>query len=118
MATSTASVSGLPSGLDTATIIEQLMSVEAEPQNRLKTTLTTEQTNASYLQAINTKVAALMTQAKDLAAGTGWNALPASSSSPPVAVTPTGGVASGSFSFSVDQTAAAHRLTFNGTSAG
>ncbi len=118
MATSTASVSGLSSGLDTASIIEQLMAVESEPQNRLKTTLTTEQSNVSYLQAINTKVAALLTQAKDLSSGKGFNALTATSSSTAVAASTTGGVASGSFSFSVDQTAAAHRLTFNSTAAG
>ena len=37
-----ASVSGLASGLDTATIIDQLMQLEAAPQTRLKSRVTTE----------------------------------------------------------------------------
>src|SRR4051794_12513322 len=114
---STASVSGLASGLDTATIIEQLMTVEAAPQTRLKTNLSTEKNNLASLQAPNTKAAALMAQAKDLAAGSGWNALTATSSSAAVSLTTTGGTAAGSFTFTVDQTASAHRLTFASTAA-
>jgi flagellar hook-associated protein 2 len=117
MASSTASVSGLASGLDTASIIDSLMTVEAAPQTRLKTNLTTEQTNLSSLQALNAKAAALVDQAKELAAGTGWNALTATSSSTAVALTTTGGTAAGSFTFTVNQTATAHRLTFSSTAA-
>ena len=36
MATSTQSISGLSSGIDTATIIDQLMSIERQPQTRLR----------------------------------------------------------------------------------
>jgi flagellar hook-associated protein 2 len=114
----TASISGLVSGLDTASIIDQLMQLEAVPQDKLKTNLTTEQTKLKNLQALNAKVAALTTQAQALAAGTGWGALTATSSSTAVAVTTTTGTASGSFTFTVGQTAAAHRLTFAGTAAG
>jgi flagellar hook-associated protein 2 len=117
MASSTASVSGLASGLDTASIIDSLMTVEAAPQTRLKTNLTTEQTNLSSLQALNAKAAALVDQAKELAAGTGWNALTATSSNTAVALTTTGGTAAGSFTFTVNQTATAHRLTFSSTAA-
>ena len=108
----TASVSGLASGLDTSTIIDQLMQVEAAPQARLKTNLTAEQSSVSLLQSLNTKAAALVSQAQELAAGTGWNALTATSSSTAVALTTTGGTAGGSFAFTVDRTATAHRLTF------
>jgi flagellar hook-associated protein 2 len=114
----TASVSGLSSGLDTAGIIDQLMQLESVPQTRLKNTLTTEQARISSLQAINTKVAALLTQARDLASPTAWTALTATSSSTAVAVATTGGTTQGTFSFTVDQTAAAHRLTFASTANG
>ena len=114
----TASVSGLSSGLDTASIIEQLMQLEAAPQTRLKTSLTTEQAKVTSLQGLNTKVAALLTQARDLASGTAWSALTATSSSTAVAVSTTGGTTQGTFSVTVDQTAAAHRLTFASTATG
>ena len=114
----TASVSGLVSGLDTATIIDQLMQLEAVPQNKLKSNLSVEQTNLKYLQAINAKVAALTTQAQALATPSGWGALTATSSNAAVTVSTTTGTASGTFTFSVGQTAVAHRLTFASTAAG
>jgi flagellar hook-associated protein 2 len=114
----TASISGLVSGLDTASIIDQLMQLETVPQNKLKTNLGIEQTKLKNLQALNAKVAALTTQAQALAAGTGWGALTATSSSTAVSVSTTTGTASGSFTFTVGQTAAAHRLTFASTAAG
>lgn len=118
MASASASISGLSSGLDTATIIEQLMSIEAAPQNRLKSSLTAEQSKVSSLQAINTKVAALAAQAKDLASPTSWNALTATSSSTAIAVSTSTGTTSGTFGFTVGQTAVAHRLTFANAAAG
>jgi flagellar hook-associated protein 2 len=118
MASASASISGLSSGLDTATIIEQLMSIEAAPQNRLKSSLTAEQSKVSSLQAINTKVAALAAQAKDLASPTSWNALTATSSSTAIAVSTSTGTTSGTFGFTVGQTAVAHRLTFATAAAG
>lgn len=113
----TASISGLVSGLDTATIIDQLMQLEAVPQNNLKTDLSAEQSKVKNLQTLNAKVAALTTQARSLATATGWGALMATSSSTAVTVTATSGTASGLFSFTVDQTAAAHRLSFSTTAA-
>ncbi|MEA2184985.1 MAG: Flagellar hook-associated protein 2 N-terminus [Solirubrobacteraceae bacterium] len=38
--TSTQSVSGLSSGIDTATIVDQLMAIERQPQTRLKSQVT------------------------------------------------------------------------------
>ena len=54
---STSSISGLASGLDTATIIDQLMQLEAVPQTRLKTQQTTEKTVLTALQSLNTDAA-------------------------------------------------------------
>jgi flagellar hook-associated protein 2 len=108
-----ASISGLASGLDTATIISQLMQLEALPQAKLKTNLGVEQNVLKNLQTLNAKVAALTTQARDLADGSGFGALTATSSSQAVTVTATTGTVGGSFSFTVDRLASAHRLTFD-----
>ncbi len=114
----TASISGLVSGLDTASIIDQLMQLETVPQDKLKSNLSTEQTTLKNLQALNAKVAALTSQAQALAAGTGWGSLTATSSSAAVTVKTTTGTTSGSFTLTVGQTATAHSLTFAATAAG
>src|SRR6476646_3751818 len=106
----TTSVSGLVSGLDTATIINQLMSIEAQSQTRLKTRLTQQQSTVKSLQDLNAKIAALGTTAKDLAAGNTLAPLKATSSSTAVVATATTGTAAGSFDVTVVQTAAAHKL--------
>lgn len=119
------SISGLVSGLDTATIINQLITLEAAPQTRLKKQLTTETSVKTALQTLNTQVAALATQAKELAKPGAWQALTVTSSSTAVAASATattgsagsGNVSAGSFSFTVDQVASAHRLTFVSTAA-
>ena len=113
-----ASISGLASGLDTATIISQLMQLEAIPQAKLKTSLSTEQNTLKTLQMLNGKVAALTTQAQALASGTGWSAVTATSSSDKVTLKTTGGTIGGSFTFTVDQVAAAHRVTLDNLAAG
>ena len=60
------SVDGLVSGMDTTSIISQLMSVEAGPQNALKTKLSATQTNASAYRTVNTTFLAI-TAAADTA---------------------------------------------------
>ena len=75
-----ASISGLASGLDTATIISQLMQLEAIPQNRLKTQVTTHESAITKLQDLNTKIAALFTKAEALSKAAGWSPLTATSS--------------------------------------
>lgn len=115
-------ISGLVSGLDTATIVNQLITLEAAPQTRLKKQLSTENSVKTALQALNTQVAALATQAKDLAKPGAWQALTVTSSSTAVAAsasttTGAGNVSAGTFSFTVDQVASAHRLTFASTAA-
>ena len=74
------SVSGLISGLDTSSIITQLMQVEAEPQTALKTTLTNTQSAITSYQDLNTKFKALLTRPnadlyKPFLWGTGQNLL-------------------------------------------
>ncbi len=108
----TANVSGLVSGLDTATIISQLMQVEAVTQTRLKTRVTTEQSTVKSLQDLNSKLAALATAAAKLGKPGGWNPLSVTSSSDKVSVAAGSAAMSGSVSFTFGRLAEAHSLSF------
>lgn len=107
-----ASISGLASGLDTETIINQLMQLEAAPQTQLKNNLSSERSSLTFLQNINAKVASLTIRAGDLAKASAWASLTATSSSDKVSVAATDGATTGTFSFTVVQTATAHQLSF------
>ncbi|RNL78252.1 flagellar filament capping protein FliD [Nocardioides marmorisolisilvae] len=115
--TGTTSVSGLVSGLDTSSIISQLMQVEAQTQTNLKSKVTTEQSNVKSLQDLNSAFAALATQAATLAKPTSWNPVSATSSSTLVGVTAGPAATTGQLSFTVGNVATAHQLRFTGTAA-
>ncbi|WP_182525745.1 flagellar filament capping protein FliD [Nocardioides dongkuii] len=107
-----ATISGLASGLDTSTIINQLMQLEAVPQDRLKTRVSTEKSVLTTLQNLNAKVAALATKAADLAKPAAWSPLTATSSNAAVTIT-TGPTASpGSLSATVTSVARSHQLGY------
>jgi flagellar hook-associated protein 2 len=72
MATSTQSISGLSSGIDTATIIDQLMSIERQPQTRLKTQVTLSAARKTALSDIQTRLKNLQLAAQDLKSVTLW----------------------------------------------
>ncbi|MDQ4008773.1 MAG: flagellar filament capping protein FliD [Actinomycetota bacterium] len=107
-----ASIGGLVSGLDTASIISQLMQVEATPQTLLKNKVSTEKTSLSSLQALNAKLLTVATKANDLAKVANWAPFTATSSSDKVTATVTSGATASSISFEVRQTATARQLTF------
>jgi flagellar hook-associated protein 2 len=109
---SSASISGLVSGLDTATIIEQLMQLEAAPQSRLKTRVQTEQTGVNALQSLNTKTAALAKKAADLAKASTWQVATATSSNSAVSVTTSTGVSPTRLQVTVTSVAKTHQLGF------
>jgi flagellar hook-associated protein 2 len=71
----TSSISGLASGLDTATIITQLMQLEAIPQSRLKTQQSTQKTALTALQSLNTDLVSLASKAEALAKPATWQTL-------------------------------------------
>ena len=100
-------VDGLVSGLDTTTIISQLMSIERAPQDRLKTSLTAQQADVTAYQAIHTKMATLQAAADKLALASTWTQGKATSSSIAVTATAGTGAVSGSVTFSVTALAAA-----------
>lgn len=111
----TSSVGGLASGLDTATVINQFMAIEARTQTNLKSDVTAEQAKIAALQKVNTALQALSTAAKDMTGVTGtasWATLKATSSNTAVSVTATSGAAPGGFTVTVGQTALRHQVAF------
>ncbi len=106
------SVSGLVSGLDTATIISQLMQVESISQTRIKSQMATEQSNVKSLQDLNSKLAALATSAEKVGKLTGWNPVTTTSSSDQVTVSGGPSATLGPVSFTVGRLAQAHALAF------
>lgn len=112
MATSTSSISGLASGLDTATIVTQLMTLEAAPQTRLKTQQTKEKSTNTALQALNSSMAALATSAAALAKTTGWQTVKGTSTNTGVSVTSGAGATAGSFDLKVTSLASRSQAAF------
>ncbi len=98
-------IDGLVSGLDTTTLINNLMSVEAGPQTLLKTKQSDTQTLIAALQALNTKVASLGTAATAASTATSWGALTATSSATSVTATATTSASATQVSFTVDKLA-------------
>lgn len=117
-----ASVSGLVSGLDTSTIISQLMQVEAQTQTKLKSKVSTEQSTVKSLQDLNSAFAALATSAAALAKATAWNPVSVTATvngaaSTLVSATAGTNAVAGPLTFTVGHTALSHRLTFTDTAA-
>jgi flagellar hook-associated protein 2 len=68
----TQSVAGLSSGIDTTAIITQLMAIETQPQNRLKTQLTISDARKQVLSDIQTRLKNLQLAAQDLKSAGLW----------------------------------------------
>jgi flagellar hook-associated protein 2 len=111
------SIGGLVSGLDTASIISQLMQLEARPQTMLKSKVSTEQKVVTALQALNTKLASIATKAAELAKATAWSPSKATSSNEKVGVTADPGATPGQLSFTVDSVASSARVSYATTGA-
>src|SRR2546421_415299 len=60
---STQNISGLASGIDTSTIIDQLMAIERQPQTRLKTQVSLSAARKSVLSDIDAAVLAVNSDA-------------------------------------------------------
>lgn len=113
----TTSISGLVSGLDTNSLISQLMQVEAQPQTDLKNKVTAEQSNVTALQGLNNAFAALATQAGTLAGTAAWNAVSVTSSSTAVHVVAGATTSPGSLTFTVGGVATVSQLHFTNSAA-
>lgn len=97
----TSTIDGLVSGLDTTSLINSLMQVEAAPQTLLKTKQDSTTKVLTALQALNTKVAALAETATKAADPVSWGAATATSSAASVTATAGTDAVAGSISFRV-----------------
>jgi flagellar hook-associated protein 2 len=109
-------ISGLVSGIDTTSLVNQLMTVAAKPQAMLKTQLNTQNSVSAAYTSINAKMAAVQAAADALTSGatsgTAWSAATAvSSDASVVAASGVGGQAGSSTMFSVLQVATAQVTT-------
>jgi flagellar capping protein FliD len=110
------SVDGLVSGMDTTSIISQLLSVEAGPQTALKIKLSTTQTAASAYRTVNTTFLAVTAAADAVLKPDLWTTTKATSSSSAYATaTASAGALTGSLTFSVTQLATSHAVVNRNT---
>lgn len=108
----TSSISGLASGLDTASIINQLMQLEAIPQGRLRDQQTAENNVIKALRSLNTDTALLASSAAKLAKADTWQTLKATSSSSAVTATATSSASASSFTVVVGRLATAGQTSY------
>lgn len=111
-----ASIDGLISGLDTTSLIKQLMQVERQPQTRLKVARHGNNAAIDALKALNTKFLAIKTAASTLTTATGWQPAKASSTNAAVALaTASAGAKPASLTFEVKQLATAGSAVSSGS---
>lgn len=99
------SLDGLASGLDTTALISSVMQVEAIPQTLLKYKSQDLQSMVSALQGLNSKVAALATQATSAAKPGALDLNTATTSSDKVTATTTAAAKAGALDFQVTKLA-------------
>ncbi|MBX3099306.1 MAG: flagellar filament capping protein FliD [Salinibacterium sp.] len=100
-------IDGLVSGLDTTSLINQLMTVESQPQTLLKAKVSSTQTLVSAFQGLNTSVASLASLAKKTALPASVDLFTATSSAASVSVTAAPGSSTGQIDLSVTSVAKA-----------
>ncbi|WP_407344570.1 flagellar filament capping protein FliD [Pengzhenrongella phosphoraccumulans] len=100
-------IDGLISGLNTTTIISQLMTLESAPQTALKAKVTSTGSFVTALQALNSKVSSLGDAAKTAATAASWQAVTTSSSATSVSATATTASQPSSVTFSIGSLASA-----------
>jgi flagellar hook-associated protein 2 len=106
---SNVSISGAISGLDTTSLVNQLMTVESQSQTAIKNRQALAQKAADAYTGLITSLKSLATQSAALAKTSTWQGSSATSSSASVTATPTGN-AIGTLTFDVTAVAAAHTL--------
>lgn len=95
-------ISGLSSGLDTATLIEELMEIESQPLTDLETQKSELETEQTILRNINTQLSTLEDIAFEFSAGTAFDYMTATSSNESyVTATATDDALNGSYSVEV-----------------
>src|SRR5262245_13094040 len=109
---------GLASGLDTNSIIDQLMSIEQQPKVRLQQKQVVEQARQSVLKDVQTRLRNLSLQVASLRDPGTWNDVQTvdSTDTTKVTATRTGGAAAGGYSLQIVSLARAAQMT-QGTAA-
>lgn len=101
-------IDGIVSGLDTSSIVSQLMAIERRPQDALIEQRTRQQAGKDELSGLRTDVNAIRDAAADLRLSSGWDLITASSSDPDaVSVTATTASTVGTYAFQVTSVASA-----------
>jgi flagellar hook-associated protein 2 len=103
----TQSISGLSSGIDTATIVDQLMQIERQPQTRLRNQLTVSDARKQVLQDIQSRLRNLQLAAQDLKSAALWGDKQTVevSDATKLSATTTGTPGTGSYTLTVSQLA-------------
>jgi len=94
-------IDGLVSGLNTTSLINQLMTIESQPQTLLKSKVSTTQTLVNALQGLNSSVASLASTAKRVALPATVDLFTASASATSVTVSAATGATVGQLDISV-----------------
>jgi flagellar hook-associated protein 2 len=107
-------LTGLVSGLDTDSIVTQLMSMERQPRSRMELQQTAVQARQANLRDIASKLGALKTAAADLRSAGAWADTQSidSSDATKVSARATAGVGPGGYDVAVTQLASAARRTY------
>src|ERR671932_2819354 len=105
---------GLASGLDTNSIVDQLMAIERQPQNRLKLKQGQIDARKSALQDVESRLKNLRIAAQDLKSPTLWLDTQTVDVNDPtkIAATRTGGAGTGPYQVIVTQLASATQHWF------
>jgi flagellar hook-associated protein 2 len=107
-------LSGLASGLDTASIIDSLMAVERQPRTRIEMRQASEQARRDGLNQVTTQLKALQDAATALRSTGTWADTQSVTSNDPtkVAVTRTGGAGPGGYDIAVTRLASSTQRTY------
>jgi flagellar hook-associated protein 2 len=101
---------GLISGMDTASLISQLMQVEANPQTLLRNKLVATNSDANGYRAVNLRFDSLRSAAAGLSGDAAWTSTKATSSNATVTATAGSSALAGSLTFTVEQLATTHSM--------
>ncbi|MGQ0843534.1 MAG: flagellar filament capping protein FliD [Sporichthyaceae bacterium] len=104
------SVDGLISGMDTTSLVNQLIQAEAAPQTALRSKVTEAQATVTAYQNVNSRYNALRTAAEALADLDTWTSPIAKSSSTSVSASSVAGATSGQLDFDVTSLAKTHSI--------
>jgi flagellar hook-associated protein 2 len=106
-------VGGIATGLDTNSIINELLSIARQPETLIQQQSTVEQARSTALQSIQTSMQSLQSAAQALRDPTVWQNAQTVTESNPSAVSAilTGGAAAGGFQIGVSRLASADQVT-------